>query len=273
MVTFGEAVQDEVVSDQSQQRKSPNSGYHESLSNQEENILSAFPKKGVSELQKREDRTHDANQVGTSLSLIAEKLSDDLPQSQGSDAGVHASQSNEGRNCIGPRLLQHYQEGRNPSRISGKASEDGYNWRKYGQKLVKGNEFIRSYYRCTHPNCPAKRQVECSQNGRITDNIYLGKHEHPKPQSNPQKAVNFVLSIHAKRQDESSLAIVEDKSSDKHDPTSRHAEPIETSRLPTIPPTVDAAESEISQSNRTRDVVDQSGNLVSKRQYAKRDAF
>ena len=39
-------------------------------------------------------------------------------------------------------------------------SLDGYNWRKYGQKKVKGSEFPRSYYKCTHPSCPVKRKVE-----------------------------------------------------------------------------------------------------------------
>ncbi|XP_023736797.1 probable WRKY transcription factor 2 [Lactuca sativa] len=60
------------------------------------------------------------------------------------------------------------------------SSEDGYNWRKYGQKQVKGSEYPRSYYKCTHLNCPVKKKVERSHEGHITEIIYKGAHNHPK---------------------------------------------------------------------------------------------
>ncbi|KAG2309305.1 hypothetical protein Bca4012_081758 [Brassica carinata] len=61
--------------------------------------------------------------------------------------------------------------------------EDGYNWRKYGQKQVKGSENPRSYYKCTYPSCPTKKKVEMSLDGQITEIVYKGSHNHPKPQS------------------------------------------------------------------------------------------
>ncbi|KAI4314117.1 hypothetical protein L6164_027053 [Bauhinia variegata] len=64
-----------------------------------------------------------------------------------------------------------------------KPAEDGYNWRKYGQKQVKGSEFPRSYYKCTHPNCPVKKKVERSLDGHVTAIIYKGQHNHQPPQS------------------------------------------------------------------------------------------
>jgi WRKY transcription factor 33 len=62
-------------------------------------------------------------------------------------------------------------------------SDDGYNWRKYGQKQVKGSENPRGYYKCTFPNCPTKKKVERSLDGQITEIVYKGAHNHPKPQS------------------------------------------------------------------------------------------
>ncbi|KAL8166234.1 hypothetical protein V2J09_007733 [Rumex salicifolius] len=59
-------------------------------------------------------------------------------------------------------------------------SEDGYNWRKYGQKQVKASEFPRSYYKCTHPSCPVKKKVEHSNEGQIIEIVYKGAHNHPK---------------------------------------------------------------------------------------------
>lgn len=66
-----------------------------------------------------------------------------------------------------------------------KPADDGYNWRKYGQKQVKGSEFPRSYYKCTHPNCPVKKKVERSLDGHVTAIIYKGEHNHQRP--NPKR--------------------------------------------------------------------------------------
>ncbi|KAL2958114.1 hypothetical protein AAZX31_18G190000 [Glycine max] len=64
-----------------------------------------------------------------------------------------------------------------------KRAEDGFNWRKYGQKQVKGSENPRSYYKCTHPNCSVKKKVEKTLEGQITEIVYKGQHNHPKLQS------------------------------------------------------------------------------------------
>lgn len=77
----------------------------------------------------------------------------------------------------------------------GRPAEDGYSWRKYGQKQVKGSEYPRSYYKCTHQNCPVKKKVERSHDGQITEIIYKGTHNHPKPQLTRRPSTGSVFSV------------------------------------------------------------------------------
>ena len=55
---------------------------------------------------------------------------------------------------------------------------DGFKWRKYGRKNIKlaSSQVTRSYYRCTRPNCPARKQVD--ENGLVK---YENAHNHERP--------------------------------------------------------------------------------------------
>ncbi|XP_078180266.1 putative WRKY transcription factor 3 [Carex rostrata] len=59
-----------------------------------------------------------------------------------------------------------------------KPADDGYNWRKYGQKQLKDGKYPKSYYKCTSPSCPVKKTIERSSEGNITDITYQGQHNH-----------------------------------------------------------------------------------------------
>nr|WGV38230.1 WRKY [Loropetalum chinense var. rubrum] len=58
--------------------------------------------------------------------------------------------------------------------------DDGFSWRKYGQKDILGAKFPRGYYRCTHRNvqgCLATKQVQRSDDDpTIFEITYRGRH-------------------------------------------------------------------------------------------------
>ncbi|PQP92828.1 WRKY transcription factor 1 [Prunus yedoensis var. nudiflora] len=250
MISLGEPGTDKIASDIVPKKESSNSEIHAPhqtpdngicplQSDHRGNVESLIPEKSL-QLPDGVGTASQSNQEGSVSSLTSEKA----PQTPETSALV----------------LRSGQEGSTPSTARERGLEDGYHWRKYGQKLVKGNAYVRSYYRCTHSKCPVKRQVERTHNGQITDTVYFGEHAHPKAQVSVPVAVSFLVSIVEERPEEILLTGVEGKPSDVHGHTSNQIEPVDPSQLSTVADN-EGVQRVLSQSNRTRD-----GDPDSKRQ-------
>lgn len=201
MVPLGESDKDEVPSEETRPSESSDSGSH--IPKETE-----LPGNGVSTLEP--DKKDNPPLI---KSEKREPVTDSATETPRSNQGEKSSPRKPKKALQIPEssalALVPSQEVSTPSSIREKVSEDGYNWRKYGQKLVKGNEYVRSYYRCTHPNCPVKKQLERLHEGQIVDIVYFGEHAHSKPQVNIPVAVGFAVSIVEERRKEPSLPTAE----------------------------------------------------------------
>ncbi|CAL0325914.1 unnamed protein product [Lupinus luteus] len=71
--------------------------------------------------------------------------------------------------------------------------KDGYQWRKYGQKVTRDNPFPRAYFKCYFaPTCIVKKKVQRSVDDQsVLVATYEGVHNHPHPSQLEATSASF----------------------------------------------------------------------------------
>ncbi|RDX60101.1 putative WRKY transcription factor 70 [Mucuna pruriens] len=100
----------------------------------------------------------------------------DSPKSEDSEeSNCKSSTVKERRGCYKRRRTEQTREEESAAPI-----DDGYQWRKYGQKEILNAQYPRNYYRCTHKfdqNCQATKQVQrVKEDPILYKTTYYGNH-------------------------------------------------------------------------------------------------
>ncbi|KAI3785971.1 hypothetical protein L1987_45097 [Smallanthus sonchifolius] len=110
------------------------------------------------------------------------------------ERGVSESSSSDEDSCKKPIQEQHIKAKISRVCVHTEASDtgllvkDGYQWRKYGQKVTRDNPSPRAYFKCSHaPSCPVKKKVQRSvEDQSILVATYEGEHNHPNQSKHEQ---------------------------------------------------------------------------------------
>ncbi|XP_062120237.1 probable WRKY transcription factor 53 [Humulus lupulus] len=112
-------------------------------------------------------------------------MSDSPPSLTGSPRSEDSDRDQDNKDYMGSRKRKSLPRWTKQVRVSpGMGLEgpldDGFSWRKYGQKDILGAKYPRGYYRCTHRNvqgCLATKQVQRSDDDpTIFEITYRGRH-------------------------------------------------------------------------------------------------
>ncbi|KAA8525606.1 hypothetical protein F0562_007461 [Nyssa sinensis] len=127
-------------------------------------------------------------------------------ENYGNDRGINRDtekSSSDGGSCKRPKEIRtnvsRVYLRTNPSDMTSLVVRDGYQWRKYGQKVTRDNPSPRAYYRCSFaPSCPVKRKVQrCAEDPSVLDVTYEGEHNHLHPPEADQVSLDVNQGVNS----------------------------------------------------------------------------
>ncbi|XP_039004475.1 probable WRKY transcription factor 40 [Hibiscus syriacus] len=160
---------------------------YSALRSQVMDLMSKSPGKEISPSKKRKSDNSDNNDNNSyNLGIIGNS------ESSSSDEDACKKPREE---IIKAKISRVYV--RTEASDTGLIVKDGYQWRKYGQKVTRDNPSPRAYFKCSFaPSCPVKKKVQRSADDQsVMVATYEGEHNHlPQSQMEPTSGTSHNLS-------------------------------------------------------------------------------
>ncbi|TVU27269.1 EcWRKY-25, partial [Eragrostis curvula] len=134
-------------------------------------------------VMKQPQKQHESSNAVASPQLSSSSpASTEAADSKGATS-TSARRSGKRRRYLSIDVLVSVIEGRNSSWINLTTApyEDGYEWRKYGEKRINGTHFTKSYFRCTYKDdkgCPSTKYIQQKDNDDPPVFEVTYNHEH-----------------------------------------------------------------------------------------------